>query len=317
MEYENTMRPFAAGDIFIGCTLLNDPNDDHAGTGRIRQYDEDFRYKGELWTEGGQHLVGGLSFDRNGVLWAFNDLRVIHVDPKSGRQLPLADSFLPRVYRSASFASDGSIYLGEHMLAENPPPGIEKLTTIKFPRVPGDGVLGYGKLYKYDADWQLVKEYDVENCPEMTGFKGVTHSTLHPGEQFVTYTAETGKRIMCYDVINDRQMPDLVTYPGDDLRDGVWAIAVAYLPDGRLAVTRGESFDLIDEAGAVLGEYPLEGYGWSEICPCRDGEHVIASNIWNGLVAKVNLATGAVVGQLDTGFKAPERTLAGHAEFPG
>lgn len=317
MDNETTMQPFAVGDIFIGCTLLNDPNDDHAGCGRIRQYDEDFNYKGELWTKGGSHLVGGLAFDRSGILWAFNDLSVIHVDPKSGRQLPLAQSFLPRVHRSASFASDGSIYLGEHMLADDPPPGIEKLTTIQFPRIPCHGVLGYGNIYKYDANWQLVKEYDVENCPEFTGFKGVTHSTLHPSEKFLTYTAETGKRIMRYDVVNDRQMPDLVTYPGDDLRDGVWAIAVAHLADGRLAVTRGESFDLVDEKGAIVREYPLEGYGWSEISPCQDSEHVIASNIWNGLVVKVNLETGVVAARLDTGFKAPERTLAGHAEFSG
>ena len=112
---------------------------------------------------------------------------------------------------------------------------------------------------------------------------------------------------MRYDIVNEEQMSDLLTYPGSDLRDGVWAIAVAYLPDGRLAVTRGESFDLLDEAGEVIREFPLEGYGWSEICPCRDGEHVIASNIWNGLVAKVHLATGEVVARLDTGFAAPRR----------
>ena len=112
MDNENTMQPFAAGDIFIGCTLLNDPNDDHAGFGRIRQYDKDFNYRGELWTEGGRHLVGGLSFDRNGILWAFNDLSVIHVDPKSGRQLPLAQSFLPRVHpATAAFTLENTCSL--------------------------------------------------------------------------------------------------------------------------------------------------------------------------------------------------------------
>ena len=53
---------FAPGDIFLGCTLLNDPTDDHAGPGRILQFDEDLRPKGELYTEGGTHLVGGLAF---------------------------------------------------------------------------------------------------------------------------------------------------------------------------------------------------------------------------------------------------------------
>jgi hypothetical protein len=44
------MQSFEPGDIFIGCTLLNDPDDDHAGEGRIRQYDKNMEIKGELRT---------------------------------------------------------------------------------------------------------------------------------------------------------------------------------------------------------------------------------------------------------------------------
>ena len=32
---KNTMQPFVKGDIFLGLTVLNDPDDDHAGAGRI------------------------------------------------------------------------------------------------------------------------------------------------------------------------------------------------------------------------------------------------------------------------------------------
>ena len=85
MARESTLQPFAPGDVFLGLTDLNNPDDDHAGDGRIVQYDKDLNQKGELWTEGGGHLVGGLEFDSNGLLWAFNDLAVIHVDPKTGR----------------------------------------------------------------------------------------------------------------------------------------------------------------------------------------------------------------------------------------
>ena len=42
------MQPFAKGDIFLGCTLLNVPDDDHAGEGRIWQYDKEMNFKGEL-----------------------------------------------------------------------------------------------------------------------------------------------------------------------------------------------------------------------------------------------------------------------------
>lgn len=314
---ESTATPFAPGDILLGCTLLNDPTDDHAGLGRILQYDADMRLKGELYTEGGEHLVGGLAFDRRGILWAFNDLSVIHVDPSTARQLPLSDRFLPRVYRSASFAADGSVFLGEHMLAKEPPPGIGKLTTIRFPRVPPDNVLGYGMIYRYDADWNFVQAWDVEHCPELTGFKGVTHQTLHPSGRFITYTAETSKRIMRFDVVAERQMPDLVRYPGDDLRDGNWAIALRYLPDATLLVTRGKTMDLLDEAGQVLRTYELEGYGWAEIALCRNPRHVLLANIWTGLVWKLDLDSGRPVGVIDTGMKAPKRAVAGVAEFPG
>jgi hypothetical protein len=37
------MLPFEKGDVFLGLTLLNDPDDDHAGLGRIVQYDKDFK----------------------------------------------------------------------------------------------------------------------------------------------------------------------------------------------------------------------------------------------------------------------------------
>ena len=315
---EQTMQPFAPGDIFIACTLLNVPDDDHAGEGRIWQYDKDMNFKGELWTEGGEHFVGGLEVDPNGVLWAFNDFVVLHVDPKTGRQLPLSDKFLPRCYRSASFDKDGNVFLGEHMKAKKRPDNeIAKRTTTKFPVIPGEGVLGFGYVYEYDKDWNLVKTFHTECAPEMTQFKGVTHSSLHPSGKFITYATETGKRLMRYDVVNDKQMPDLVTYPGDNVFDRIWVIAVKYLPDGRLLITRGDTLEMLDEDGKVLKEYPLETYGWSDIEVCSDGLHCLVSNIWEGTVVKVNVETGETVGEIDTGFKAPNRCLAGVAEYPG
>ena len=311
------MQPFEAGDIFVGLTLLNDPDDDHAGEGHIVQYDRDMNRKGELWTEGGVHLVGGLEFDNNGLLWAFNDLSVIHIDPKTGRQLPLSDKFLPRVYRSASFARDGGVFLGEHMKAkEKPTEGVATKTSIKFPVIPGDGILGYGFIYKYDADWNLQNIFECETAPEFTHFKGVTHSTLHPDEQWITYATETGPRIMRYDIINDRQMPDLVTYDADPAKRE-WAIAVKHLPDGRLLVTRGDFMELLDAEANIIRTYPLETYGWSDIEICSDGDHCLVSNIWEGTVVKVHVDSGEIIGDIDTGMKAPNRSLAGIAEYSG
>ena len=64
---------------------------------------------------------------------------------------------------------------------------------------------------------------------------------LYNEGRYITYTAETSKRIMRFDVVAERQLPDLVRYPGDDIRDGNWAIALRYLADGRLLVTRGKT----------------------------------------------------------------------------
>ena len=58
----STLQAFARGDVFVGATVLNDPADDHAGRGRIIQYDADLVEKGVLWLEQTTHLVGGLKF---------------------------------------------------------------------------------------------------------------------------------------------------------------------------------------------------------------------------------------------------------------
>lgn len=327
MTRKSTMQPFEPGDILIGCTLLNDPHDDHAGDGRIRQYDRNMRVKGELWTAGGRHYVGGLEFDRKGLLWAFNDHSVIHVDPKTGRQLPLAE-FPPRSFYSASFADDGSIYLGEHENAREPPPGLEKYTTIKFVLTPDTGVLGSGNIFKFNRDWQFEKEYEVENEPEFLGFKGVTHSTLHPGGRSIAYTTETGKRVMRYDVVNEQQMPDLIVYggagysagdvtAGAKARSGEVVIAVKYLPQGDLLVTHRTSMDRVNEAGEVVRHYPFDGTGWSNIALCHDDRHVLVNSIWDGVFIKVDLETGEIVNKVETGFSGQNRCVAGIAVYPG
>ena len=316
MTRESTMQVFAPGDLLVGCTLLNDPDDDHAGEGRILQYDQDMNLKGELWTEGGHHLVGGLEFDRNGLLWAFNDHTVIHVEPQTGRQLPLA-TFPARAFYSAGFAGDGSVYLGEHRNAKDPPSGIEQFSTITMQRTPDTGVLGYGNIYKFNADWELEQEFDVENASEFLNFKGVTHMTLHPSDQFITYTTETSARILRYDVVNDCQLPDLFTCPGDGFPNGAYVAAVKYLPDGRLLATLGGSLAVLDEEGQVMCEYQLGDAGWSHIAVCEDDQHALVSNIWLGVVVRLHLDSGEIAGRLETEFKAPNRCLAGIGQYPG
>ena len=75
--------------------------------------------------------------------------------------------------------------------------------------------------------------------------------------------------------------------------------------------------EMLDENGKVLKSYPLETYGWSDIEVCGGGRQCLVSNIWEGTVVKVDVETGEHLGLIDTGFKAPNRCLAGVAEYKG
>ena len=308
----NTMQPFANGDIFLGCTYLNDEIDDHKGDGRILQYDKELNQKGVLWTQGTEHLVIGLTFDPNGILWGFDmhNHVVIRVAP-DGTQLP-NHHFADRAFSNATFDSQGNIYFGEGLVGNTPYPG----SYLK--RLPGLDLLGYGNIYKYNQEFELVEVFEVANSPEFHRFKGVTHSTMHPSEGFITYTTEIGKKVMCYDIVSNKQMDDLVVLPGD-LTDKVVAIAVNYLPDGRLLHTRGDYFEVLDYQGNVISTINLSEHGWgiAQITPASDGEHVFTANIFSGVMLKVKLDSGEVVGSIDTGFKVPKRSFGGVAEFTG
>mgnify|MGYP000333085943 FL=1 len=304
------MKPFEKGDIFLGCTYLNDEIDDHKGDGRILQYDKELNPKGVLWTQGAEHLVIGLTFDPNGILWCFDmhNHVVIRVSP-DGTQLS-NHHFADRAFSNVTFDSQGNIYLGEGLVGNTPYPG----SYLK--RLPGLDLLGYGNIYKYNQEFELVTVFDVDYSPEFHQFKGVTHSTMHPSEKSITYTTEIGKKVMRYDIVNDQQMEDLVVLPGD-LTDRVVAIAVNYLPDGRLLHSRGDYFEILDEQGNVIKAINLPEHGWgiAQITPASDGEHVLTANIFSGIMLKVRLDDGKVVGSIDTGFKVPKRSLGGVAEY--
>ena len=113
-------------------------------------------------------------------------------------------------------------------------------------------------------------------------------------------------------------MDDLVVLPGD-LTDKIVAIAVNYLPDGRLLHTRGDYFEVLDDQGNVISTINLTEHGWgiAQITPASDGEHVFTANIFSGVMLKVRLDSGEVVGYIDTGFKVPKRSFGGVAEFIG
>ena len=318
----DTMQPFYKGDIFTSCTYLNNPHDNHAGVGRIVQYDSNLEYKGVLWIPFTTHLIVHLRFDPEGNLWGCDcqghHIAIVEPSGKLAPETKFADVGLA----SPCFLSDGTVLMADYFSGSTPPPG----TCIR--QIPGTGMIGQGRLYHFTRDGELLNEWDPETAPEPVQFKGITHMTLHPSEEFVTYTTETGKRVMRFNIKTGKQMSDLKVVPGETrpmVFDRNWAIAVAYLKDGRLLLTRGETVEVLDETGEVLREYPLPEYGWAMIQVCPDEKHFISTNFFTGMLAKVDMDSGEIVGMLDsgTGVKdtpkgvVPRLGLAGVTEYSG
>ena len=93
MLLTSTMKPFDVGDIFLGCTYLNNPNDDHMGDGRILQFDKYWRPKGTLYTEDTRYFIVGCKMGPDGTLWAFDchDHITLQISPE-GKQINAWDS---------------------------------------------------------------------------------------------------------------------------------------------------------------------------------------------------------------------------------
>ena len=123
-------------------------------------------------------------------------------------------------------------------------------------------------------------------------------------------------RVMRFDIVKGQQMPDLVTYPGGEEYVRRWTTGVAYRRDGMLLLLRGSFIDFIDEEGRSTGTMPLDAYGYAMVRMCSDHRYALATNIFTGVMSKIDLKEQRIVGQIDTGFAKPFRSLAGVAEYP-
>jgi hypothetical protein len=117
-------------------------------------------------------------------------------------------------------------------------------------------------------------------------------------------------------VTTGRQLPDLVAYPGGPEYARRWTTGVAYRRDGTLLLLRGSFIDCLDGQGQSLRTIPLDEYGYAMITVSADDEHVYCSNIFTGVMSRVEFGSGRITGQIDTGLAKPQRSLAGVAEFP-
>jgi outer membrane protein assembly factor BamB len=317
MTKESTLQPFKPGDIFAGATVLNNPDDDHAGDGRIIQYDSKLNEKGVLWTKGTTHLVGGLKFGPDGTLWAFDSqgFNVIRVSPE-GHALPKTE-FPKRSFSNVNFAPDGNVYLGEHLVgAEVKLPPDRPLGT-KLPFLPGEKRFGDGHVFKCSTDGKLIKEFKTESHGGMPGFLGVTSSTLAPDGKTLVYCSELGNRLFRYDLEADKQLPDLITY---DPASGDMTMIAGYQPDGTLMYIKanfraGFFLQKLDpDSGEVLQTWNTEGPGWASLGVSTEPGKALVGNFFTGSLIKLDLASGETIARAETDVK---RSLAGIAQYSG
>lgn len=308
---ESTLQPFAKGDVFIGATLLNNPEDDHAGRGRILQFDADLNLKGVLWTEGTSHLVGGLSFGPDDTLWAFDSFAwaVVRVKP-DGTTLP-TKKFADRPFGSVQFLDNGHFMLVEYLKGSAQPEGL----TTRYPYLPDDpDSVGHGEIYEYDADENLVRTHAPDVHGGVSGSMGATHTTLASDGKTLVYTSETGPRVMRFDLETGTQLADLMTLP-DAAPGGPPAMVfdVEHLIDDKMVLPLGTKVTVMTEAGDEVLSFPLDGFGWALIAPGLNGETVYAANWFTGEVVKMSLVDGSILARVTIAPKC----LSGIVQFHG
>jgi len=317
MTKESTMQPFEKGDVFVGVTLLNNPDDDHAGDGRIIQYDADLNEKGVLWTKDTTHLVGGLKFGPDGNLWAFDSqaYTVIRVSPE-GKQLPTI-KFADKSFSNVCFLNDGNLIFGEHLVGNEIklPPDRPLKTTLPF--MPGTDRFGDGHVYKFTPDGELLQEFNTETHGGMPGFLGCTSTTLLPDGKTLIYFSELGNRVFRYDLETDKQLTDLITYPEDS---GDMACQMALQADGTLLhikanFRKGFVLQTLNSDGSVIRTYEMPPPpGWAGIATSIEDNTVFVGNFFNGAFMKFSLDTGEALASAETNV---QRGLAGIAQYPG
>jgi len=307
---ESTATPFERGDIFVAATLMDDPDDDHAGTGRLLQYDENLELKGALYVEGTRHKIGGLTFDSDGTLWGFAQLTpaVFQFTPDA-KQVAYR-KWSDRSFSSVSFAPDGTLYFGEHLAGTSDRAGGSLTTT--FRKLPGRDVIGDGWVFKYSRDGKELAHYETDYHP-MPPFLAVTSTVLADDGKRLIYISENGNRVMQFDLENNKQLPDLAVMGPDS---GVPMVLVLVArPDGRLLISTNLGFIVMDQDnGEVLENHALGGMGWAALAPGIDNEHVIVGNFFSGDVIKYSVISKEIVARNNIGQK---NSLSGVVQFPG
>lgn len=307
----STLKPFEKGDVFLGATVLNNPDDDHAGRGRILQFDADLNLKGVLWVDDTTHLIGGLNFGPDGTLWAFDSFAWKVVRVRRDATLLPTKTFADRPFGSVQFLPDGTFALAEYLKGSAQP---ENLTT-RYPYLPDDPEnVGQGKIYIYDAASEnLVRTYELDVHGGVSGSMGATHTALGSDGKTLIYTSETGPRLMQFDLATGQQLDDLMTLPAGAGGGPPPMMFDVKRAGDNVVMPLGTKLTVLSQAGEVVTEAPLEGFGWALAASGTDDTYAYAANWFTGEVVKVSLETGEVLARVTI---APS-TLSGLIQFHG
>ncbi len=302
--------PFAKGDVIVAATVMDNPDDDHAGTGRLLQFDSDLKLKGTLWIKSTNHKLSGLTFGPDKTLYGFAPLNhaVVEVGPDA-KERPLF-TFADRAFSNISFPKDGTILLGEHLVGSKTE---SRYVSTKLPLIKGRTVVGDGHVYRFSKDRKQIEEYATDVHGGMEGYHGVTSLVLADNDTRAIYISETGNRILQYDLKNKKQLPDLAVFNDDpQVRMLLWMTRMN--KDTLLAITGGSMVTIDQNTGKVLREFKMGSFGWAAATPSIDGQFILVGNFMDGDIAKVSVKDGSVVARNNIGEK---RSLSGVAQFPG
>ncbi len=293
-------QPFAPGDIFLGATDVDDAHVDlrkHAGAGRVLHYDANFNLKGEYRT-GLTGLVIGLDVNEvtKELLVCDSQNKVVTRFSADGALLGLWPFQPVRSFGAAMCDAQGRVVLGVH--SDRPLP-------------PGQGGKG-AFLYRVDPASDTVEEFQCDFDGGKFGFHRVTHMYLQLDGSKLIYVSENGARVMQYDLLNGRQLPDLFVLA---TRDGFGTCGLALHPDGALMMATGSGAAVFDQQGHIIRTIDVpERKGWSRLQRSKDGRTFFISNFFDGVIQRRDLKTFEVLAQHDIGRKY---SLTGIAEFKG
>jgi len=302
---DTEVLPFVAGDVVVGCTLLNDAKDDHRGLGRILHYDAELKLRRTIVLDDTTHIVQGLRFGPDRSLWAFDAFayKIARFGADGKRR---ANFQAPaRSFAHVSFAKDGRFFLGENFVGEKS--RVPLGTTLPF--MPGTRRLGDGHLFEFSKQGKLLREHATPVHGGMGGFQGLTASTIAADGRTLIYTSESGPRIMRWDLLNRVPLTDLV---GGAEAVGKMFFDVQFDEASRLLVATGRGIEALDDAGRLMRSYPFGSFGWASLGTPRNG-FVHASNFFSGEIACLDLASGEIVARAQTGLR---KSASGIDSFP-